>query len=84
VNDGDPLALSETARHGLDISPIPVTSLSLSALTPDEIEMVGDGSYLVNALGDCAGCHTGPTGKFLAGARVCRRPLRAALIELKA
>jgi hypothetical protein len=69
VNDAGPLALSEVAQHGLDISPVPVTELSLSSYTPAQIEMAGNGAYIVNAVGDCAGCHTvpGSTGKFLAG-----------------
>ncbi len=69
VNDAGPLALSAVAQHGFDISPIPVTALNLSSYTPSQIEMAGNGSYIVNAVGDCAGCHTvpGPTGKFLAG-----------------
>src|SRR5580704_13358856 len=69
VNDGGPLLVSTLAQHGFEISPVPITQLSLSSYTPAQIEMAGNGSYLVNAIGDCAGCHTvpGPTGKFLAG-----------------
>src|SRR4029077_9265403 len=29
--------------------------------------LVGLGSYLVNAVGDCNGCHTGPSGQFAPG-----------------
>jgi hypothetical protein len=29
--------------------------------------LVGLGSYLVNAIGDCNGCHSGPSGQFAAG-----------------
>ncbi len=69
VNDGGPLLVSTGAQHGFDISPVPVAQLNLSSYTPAQIEMAGNGSYLVNAVGDCSGCHTvpGPTGKFLAG-----------------
>jgi hypothetical protein len=69
INDAGPLAISEVAQHGFAISPIAASSLNLGTYTPAQIEMAGNGSYLVNAIGDCAGCHTvpGPTGKFLAG-----------------
>jgi hypothetical protein len=30
-------------------------------------EFVGLGSYLVNAVGDCNGCHSGPSGEFAPG-----------------
>jgi len=30
-------------------------------------ELVGLGSYLVNAVGDCNGCHSGPSGQFAPG-----------------
>lgn len=61
---GATIVISETAKHGLAISPVPV---SLTGLTGDQIEEVGQGSYLVNALADCAGCHTADPTKFLAG-----------------
>ncbi|MBL8952096.1 MAG: hypothetical protein JNK82_15030 [Myxococcaceae bacterium] len=62
------VVVSERAKRGLDISPVP---LSLEGLTDAQIERVGYGSYLVNAVADCAACHgrpkpAGPTG-FLAG-----------------
>jgi hypothetical protein len=42
--------------------------LNIAGLTPDQLEKVGQGSYLVNAVADCDGCHTAhPNGKFLAG-----------------
>jgi hypothetical protein len=56
--------ISETAKHGLDISPVP---LNLAGLTGDQIEQVGQGSYIVNAIADCTGCHTSDPTKFLAG-----------------
>jgi len=61
---GASIVISETAKHGLDISPVPV---NLAGLTGDQIEAVGQGSYLVNAIGDCTGCHTSDPTKFLAG-----------------
>lgn len=61
---GSTIVVSETAKHGLAISPVPV---SLAGLTGDQIEEVGQGSYLVNAIGDCTGCHTSDPTKFLAG-----------------
>jgi hypothetical protein len=62
--DGDDIILSETARSGLDLSPVAV---DLEGLDGDEIESVGRGSYIVNALSDCIGCHSSPAGDFLAG-----------------
>ncbi|HSQ67763.1 MAG TPA: hypothetical protein VLM85_31345 [Polyangiaceae bacterium] len=42
--------------------------LNLSGLTGPEIEQVGQGSYLVNAVGGCGDCHNNPTNNaFLAG-----------------
>jgi len=74
VLDAGPLVISDLAKHGFDISPTPIGQLNLSGLTPAQIEMVGNGSYLVNAVGDCTGCHTpnlaggmtfgGPGGPF--------------------
>jgi len=62
------VVVSERAKRGLDLSPVPV---SLAGLTDAQIERVGHGSYLVNAVADCAACHgrpkpAGATG-FLAG-----------------
>jgi Collagen triple helix repeat (20 copies) len=67
VLDAGPLVISDLAKHGLDISPIPIAQLNLSGLTPAQIEMVGNGSYIVNAVGDCTGCHTASPDQFLAG-----------------
>ena len=67
VADAGPLVISDLAKHGLDISPIPIAQLNLSGLTPAQIEMVGNGSYIVNAVGDCTGCHTARPDQFLAG-----------------
>jgi hypothetical protein len=57
------IVVSATAKHGLEISP---AAVNLSGLTGDQVEMVGNGSYIVNAVADCAGCHGGPPA-FLAG-----------------
>lgn len=57
------VTLSDRARRGLAISPVP---LATSGLSRQKKELVGLGSYIVNAASDCAGCHTGPAG-FLSG-----------------
>lgn len=54
---------AERSRRGLEITPV---ELSLEKRTEKEIALIGYGSYLVNAVGDCSGCHTGSAG-FLAG-----------------
>lgn len=41
-------------REGFEISPIPKSLLNLKGKNHD---LVGLGSYLVNAAGDCSGCH---------------------------
>ncbi|MDB4994271.1 MAG: hypothetical protein JWM74_1703, partial [Myxococcaceae bacterium] len=41
------LFLSELAKHGLDISPVPP---DLNGKTVAEIDQIGTGSYIVNAL----------------------------------
>ncbi|MGI8770275.1 MAG: hypothetical protein ACR2JE_02450 [Acidobacteriaceae bacterium] len=48
---------TEVARvdTGLRIAPVPLT------YTKADKYMVGLGSYLVNAIGDCNGCHTNPS-----------------------
>jgi hypothetical protein len=61
---GGTVVLSDRAKHGLDISPVPV---NLAGLTGDQIERIGLGSYIVNATGDCNGCHTASPTQFLAG-----------------
>jgi cytochrome c553 len=61
---GATVLLSNGAKHGLDISPVPVTT---AGLTPAQIEMVGNGSYIVNGLADCASCHGNQPNKFLSG-----------------
>jgi hypothetical protein len=44
-------------QQGFDISPVPKSKLSLIDNVPAK---VGLGSYLVNAAGDCSGCHSLP------------------------
>ncbi len=44
-------------RWGLAISPIPPSQLNLR---DNNADMVGFGSYVVNAIGDCSGCHSFP------------------------
>ena len=47
-------------RQGFEISPIPKKQLNLAGKDPAQ---VGLGSYLVNGVADCGGCHSFP--KFL-------------------
>src|SRR5262249_25184885 len=56
--------VSETAKRGLDASPVP---LNLTGKTSAQIEQIGQGSYLVNAVADCSGCHSGNPPQFLSG-----------------
>ena len=56
---GDELASETTIERGLKISPVPVNLHAKNRNT------VGWGSYLVNAVADCGGCHTFP--QFLIG-----------------
>src|SRR5579863_908656 len=54
-------------QQGLAIAPV---YLNLKGKTPNQINLVGMGSYLVNAVGDCNGCHTSggpPNFNYLAG-----------------
>ncbi len=44
-------------QQGFAISPIPQSHLSLNG---KNLALVGFGSYIVNATGDCTGCHTFP------------------------
>jgi mono/diheme cytochrome c family protein len=62
--NGPVIVLGERARRGLDVSPVPV---ALEGRTSAEIATIAEGSYLVNAVGNCAACHNSPDGKFLAG-----------------
>jgi mono/diheme cytochrome c family protein len=49
--------LSERAKKGLEIVPF---ELDEESLTDAQREQVGLGSYLVNAAGECFGCHSTP------------------------
>ena len=48
-------------EQGFDIAPVPLHFQHKNR------ELVGLGSYLVNAVGDCNGCHSGPSGQFAPG-----------------
>lgn len=49
-------------QRGLDIAPVPLN------LQGKNRALVGLGSYIVNSVGDCNGCHSaGPTTEFAAG-----------------
>jgi len=61
---GPVMHLSEKATQGLEISPV---APKIDGLTSDQVEQIGIGSYLANAVADCGGCHNSPTQKFLGG-----------------
>jgi len=65
-SNGNDIIISDTAKHGLDISPV---AIDTTGMTATQIEAIGQGSYLVNAVGGCADCHgeAGSTPGFLAG-----------------
>lgn len=49
-------------QKGLAIAPVPLNT------TGKDMNLVGYGSYLVNAIGDCNGCHSsGPDKQYVAG-----------------
>ena len=48
-------------QRGFEIAPVPLN------LHGKNRALVGLGSYLLNAVGDCNGCHAGPSGQFAAG-----------------
>lgn len=48
-------------QRGFSIAPVPLN------LTGKNRALVGMGSYLVNAVGDCNGCHHGPSGEYAPG-----------------
>ena len=64
--NGSDIIISDRAKHGLDIAPV---TLDLTNKTAAELEAIGQGSYILNAVGDCAGCHgqPGSTPGYLAG-----------------
>lgn len=49
--------LSPLAQQGFAISPVPKAKLTFNE---ENADLVGRGSYLVNAIGGCSGCHTFP------------------------
>jgi hypothetical protein len=63
ADDADDHAAEEfKARRGLEIAPVPLN------LRHRNRELVGLGSYLVNAVGDCNGCHSaGPDTEYAPG-----------------
>jgi len=48
-------------KRGFEIAPVPLN------LKGKNRELVGLGSYIVNGVGDCNGCHAGPAGEFSPG-----------------
>jgi hypothetical protein len=48
-------------QRGFEIAPVPLN------LAGKNRALVGMGSYLVNAVGDCNGCHSGPSGQYAPG-----------------
>lgn len=62
ASDDDASAENSLVRLGFEIAPVP---LNLDGRNP---ALVGLGSYLVNAVGDCNGCHSaGPATEFARG-----------------
>jgi len=60
---GPAVIVSEAARQGLSVAPVP---LNLTGLASSQVELVGNGSYIVNALADCPSCH-GAAPAYLGG-----------------
>src|SRR5688500_4560502 len=52
---GRTVILSESSKLGYEISPVAITTSS--AATDQELEMIGRGSYIVNAIAGCNDCH---------------------------
>jgi mono/diheme cytochrome c family protein len=76
LGDSDPMHDPTNAQRGLLIpqffssGPAAKTFASqfntaVARLTPDAQTQVGRGSYLVNAIADCNGCHTAPQGGLI-------------------
>jgi hypothetical protein len=57
AEDDDAAISPFLVQRGFDISPIPKAELNFTA---NNYARVGFGSYLVNAIGDCSGCHSFP------------------------
>ena len=61
---GASIIVSAAAKKGLDIAPVP---LALAGLTSAQVELIGNGSYIVNALADCPTCHGAAPQPYLGG-----------------
>jgi hypothetical protein len=62
ANDDDNDSNESKIRQGFEIAPVPLN------LKGKNRELVGLGSYLVNAVGDCNGCHTkSPDAEYVFG-----------------
>lgn len=48
-------------KRGFEIAPVPLN------VEGKNRALVGLGSYLVNVVGDCNGCHSGPSGEYAPG-----------------
>ncbi len=57
AGDHDNVISSDKVQQGFAISPIPKAKLNFAG---KDYATVGFGSYLVNAIGDCSGCHSFP------------------------
>jgi hypothetical protein len=57
AGDNDDAIPSSPVQQGFEISPIPKAKLNFAG---KDYATVGLGSYLVNAIGDCSGCHSFP------------------------
>lgn len=73
IGDGDPNADPDNVERGLRIPQffssgpdadafVAAFDAAVANLTAEERALVGRGSYVVNALGDCNGCHTDGSG----------------------
>jgi hypothetical protein len=62
ADDGDREADEARIQHGFEIAPVPLN------LEDKDRALVGLGSYIVNAVADCNGCHSaGPATQFVKG-----------------
>jgi collagen triple helix repeat protein len=67
---GPAIVISDLAQYGLELSAAAGAPVNTSSLTQAQLEQVGRGAYLTNAIGGCNDCHQafGPAGpEFLAG-----------------
>jgi hypothetical protein len=58
-----PVVLSSRATKGLQIAAKKGIALSLAGQTDAQLEVIGQGSYLVNAVSGCGGCHDATDAK---------------------